>query len=250
MRAAREAGLRGVGYVETNAYWATSDETVRERLTQLAEAGMMRLSISADPYHQEFIPPGRVRLLHEVASDVLGPNGVRARRWKWVEQPQDVAAMAEDCRCALFADFLGRYGERMTGRAAEHLAPLAPRTALEDLPDDGCRDALLGSRHVHVDPDGWVYPGTCAGIVFGRATAEEPLDDLLCGWRVAASPLVARLVDGGPKRLLPDARRHGFRPDPRGYAGKCHLCWLLRSHLVRAGAGTEELKPETLYAAS
>jgi len=138
----------------------------------------------------------------------------------------------------------------MTGRAAECLAPLANRTPIDDLPDGGCREALLESRHVHVDPEGWVYPGTCAGIVFGHATADAPLDAVLEAWRPAVSPLIARLVSGGPKRLVADAAQHGFRPDSGGYAGKCHLCWSVRRRLVEAGIGGDELKPEPLYAAS
>ena len=157
--------------------------------------------------------------------------------------------MPEAERDAVFADFLRRYSERMTGRAADCLAPLAERTPIDDLPDDGCRAALLESRHVHVDPDGWVYPGTCAGIVFGRAGAEAPLDQVLASWRPDTSPLIARLGSGGPKQLLADAGQHGFRPDPAGYAGRCHLCWSVRRRLVRAGVGGDHLKPESLYAA-
>lgn len=248
LRAARDAGLPGVGFVETNGFWATSEATVRGRLAALRDAGMMQISISADPYHQEFVPPECVRLLQEVALDVLGPRGVRARRWKWLERPQNVAAMPEDERQTLFADFLRRRPERMTGRAADCLAPLLAPAPVDALPDDGCRVALLESGHVHVDPDGWVYPGTCAGIVLGRATAESPLDELVGAWRLDRSPLVEHLVSGGPKRLLSAAAEQGFRPRARGYAGTCHLCWQVRRHLVEAGVGGGELQPTWLYA--
>jgi len=249
VHAARDAGLAGVGYVETNAFWATSEAAARRHLAELRNAGMMQIAISADPYHQEFVPPERVRLLHVAARDVLGPGGVRARRWTWLQEPENVASMPEAGRQALFAAFLRRYPERMTGRAADCLAPLAARTPIDALPDDDCRSALLESRHVHVDPDGWVYPGTCAGIVFGRATADVPLDEVLAAWRPHGSPVIAQLVAGGPKRLLAQAAEGGFRPDAGGYAGPCHLCWAVRRHLVERGAGGDDLKPEWLYAA-
>jgi hypothetical protein len=247
VRAATAAGLPGVGYVETNAFWATDAAVTRRRLAALAHAGMRQISISADPYHQEFVPPERVRLLYDAAREVLGPGGVRARRWKWIQAPRDVAAMPEPERLELFRSFLRRYPERMTGRCAEQLSGLVQRTALAGLPADGCRRALLASGHVHIDPEGWVYPGTCAGIVLGRTTASRPLDRLLEAWRLEDLPLVAALVEGGPRRLAEAAARHGFAADPAGYAGKCHLCWQVRKALAGAGAGGETLQPETLY---
>ena len=275
VRAAREAGLEGVGYVETGGARVSEGEararkkgtgvfcrngpsgaahkilpspfSMRERLAALADAGMRQLAISADPYHQEFIPPERVRLLYEAAVEALGPQGVRARRWAWLKAPEDVAAMAEEAREMLFTEHLRRYPERMTGRAAERLAALARRTALERIPEDGCSEALLESRHAHVDPDGWVYPGTCAGIALGRATRERPLDALLAAWRASDSPLLARLAAGGPRGMVEEAAALGWVPDPEGYAGKCHLCWSVRRHLVRAGAGREDLNPRAFY---
>lgn len=244
----RAAG--GIGYVETNGFWATDAAAIRRRLEALAAAGMMQLSISADPYHQEFVPPGRVHLLYETAREVLGPGGVRVRRWKWAQDPKDVAAMPEEERQALFADFLRRYPERMSGRAAEELAPLADRRPIEEIASEDCRAAILGSRHVHIDPDGWVYPGTCAGIVLGRATRDTPLDTLLQDLRVEAETALARLVESGPAGLLDAARRSGFHADPRGYAGKCHLCWTVRQHLVRAGAAGNVFHPASLYLTS
>jgi hypothetical protein len=247
VRAARSAGLGGVGYVETNGGWATSEALARERLATLAEAGMRQLAISADPYHQEFVPPERVQLLHAVAREVLGRGGVRARRWKWLHEARDVAAMPETARLDLFRTFLQRYPERMAGRAAEQLSELVPRRPVEELPAEGCRRALLQSRHVHIDPGGWVYAGTCAGIVFGCATGDRPLDELLGRWRPEDSPLLALLAEGGPRRLLDAAARHGFTPAPGGYADKCHLCWSVRKHLVRAGAGDATLQPPEIY---
>ncbi len=268
VRAARDVGLEGVGYVETSGAWASADGLVRDRLRALAEAGMRQISISADPYHQEFVPPDRVRRLYEVARAVLGPGGVRARRWTWLkrlassESPSaaprtgsdpphgiapDVAAIDEEDRRRLFADFLHRYPERLTGRAATHLAPLLERGPVGALPAEDCRARLLASRHVHVLPGGWVYPGTCAGIVLGRASRDAPLDVLLGRWHPADSPLIARLVSAGPKGLLRESQRYGFTPDPAGYADACHLCWSIRRHMVRAGAGGRDLGPPEVY---
>lgn len=61
------------------------------------------------------------------------------------------------------------------------------------------------------------------------------------------SPRIERLVAGGPRGLVEEAAALGWTPDDAGYAGKCHLCWSVRRHLVRAGAGGEEFGPASLY---
>jgi len=60
VKAAREMGIPGI-WAFTNGYWATSIEAARQRLLPLKKAGMTRLSLSADAFHQEFIPLERVR---------------------------------------------------------------------------------------------------------------------------------------------------------------------------------------------
>jgi hypothetical protein len=246
VRAARRAGLQGVGYVETCGHWAVSDDVARGRLAVLAEAGMQQISISADPYHQEFVPPERVRRLLAAAGAVLGPRGVRARRWRWLKDPQDVAALAEPARQAVFRAFLARYPERMTGRAARELASLAARVPLEAIAAGPCREPLLEGRHVHLDARGWIYPGTCAGITLGRATRRIPLDERLGDWHPVGFSAAAVLAQDGPRGLAAEAAERGWRPDAGGYAEPCHLCWSVRTFLAAAGAAGD-LGPQTLY---
>jgi len=247
VRAAREVGLDGVGYVETSGVWAVSDREVRARLEALAAAGMRQLAISADPYHQEFVPPERLRRLYRTAREVLGPGGVRARRWRWLQAPRNLAHLAEPQRRRLFAEWLRRYPERMTGRAAEALSPLVPRTPLAQLDARPCPRALAGADHVHILPGGGVYPGTCAGLLLGRADAETPLDEVIRRSRLRPPPTAALLAERGPAGLLAEARRLGFAPDPQGYADACHLCWSLRRFLVRRGAAPADVGPTELY---
>jgi len=72
-RAAAERGLGPLQAVETNAFWALDEAIVRRRVSQLAEAGMYRLVVSSDPYHQQFVPIERCRTAVEAARRQLGP---------------------------------------------------------------------------------------------------------------------------------------------------------------------------------
>jgi hypothetical protein len=57
------ASARELGYVvdvETNAFWARSEQTARKRLAPVVEAGIAGVSLSADAYHVAYFPVDRV----------------------------------------------------------------------------------------------------------------------------------------------------------------------------------------------
>ena len=246
-RRARAEGLGPLQKVETNAFWATEARVVRDRLGALDAAGMARLVISADPYHQQFVPIERCRLAGAVAEDVLGDARVQVRWRDWLADGRDTDSLGEGERCELFARYAAAGRDRLTGRAADTLGRLLPGRPAGDFAVSPCHEPLLRSRHVHVDPAGWVMPGTSAGIVLGSA-ARRSISGI---WRRVAAdyarrPIVGRLAEGGPLRLLGEARETGFRPRD-GYAGTCHLCWEIRRHLARQGLHSAELQPAWLY---
>jgi DNA-binding HxlR family transcriptional regulator len=69
VREARVIGVPGI-WVFTNAYWAVNRKRASCKLTRLEEAGLTRLCLSADSFHQPFIPVGRVRHAMTVARDM------------------------------------------------------------------------------------------------------------------------------------------------------------------------------------
>ena len=247
-RRAASQGLSPLEKIETNAFWATDSSVARERLRALDSAGMGKLVISADPYHQQFVPIERCRLLARRAEDVLGAERVQVRWRDWLADGFDTSDISPGERTALFARCAAGGRDRMNGRAAEQLAPLVPRRPVETLAHLSCRDALLRSRHVHVDPLGLVMPGTCAGIVLGRC-GQGSVGDI---WRRldadhADRPIVGTLARAGPVGLLAEAEQLGFRQRPDGYAGKCHLCWELRRFFASRSRHADELGPAHLY---
>ena len=246
-RGARDEGLGPLEKIETNAFWASDADTVRRRVEALAEAGMRKLAISADPYHQQYVPIERCRLAAEVAGAILGADRVQVRWRDWLSEGCDTSAMSVPDREALFARWASSGRDRLNGRSAKTLtrqAQLNPPSAFADM---SCKAALLRSRHVHVDGAGRVMPGTCAGIVLGFAD-ESGIADLWQSLECQPDrwPVVSTLARGGPVALLAQAEHAGFLPDV-GYAGKCHLCWAVRRHLAGRGMFDRALGPKWMY---
>jgi len=245
--------------VETNAFWATDESIVRDRLVQLDRAGMGKLSISADPYHQQFVPIANCRLAARVAAEILGPDRVQVRWRDWLEDGFDTDSLSDAERGGLFVSYAAKGKDRFNGRAAEVLAGAVianssgpmQRKSPDKFVDNPCRHALLRSRHVHVDASGLVMPGTCAGIVLGDAS-KEPVSRI---WARLdddhdAREIVGTLSREGPAGLLRLAEENGYewRKDcPTGYVGKCHLCWSVRRFLSVSGKHHAELGPGWLY---
>jgi len=248
--AARSRGLEPLEKVETNAFWATDEALVEERIGALDDAGMITLSISTDPYHQQYVPIERVRLAARVAERILGPQRLQVRWRDWLAEGFDTAALQPAERLDLFVRYAAGGRDRLNGRAAEILAPRLPAWPPESFADKPCNEALLRSRHVHVDPQGLIMPGICAGIVLGTTGPDE--DSVAEIWRRLdddhdARPILSVLVRAGPFGLLDEARQSGFVPK-RAYAGKCHLCWDIRKHFVWRGLHADILGPQWLYA--
>ena len=248
---AHERGLTaGGGFqkVETNAYWATDPGIVQERLAALDRLGMQKLVVSTDPFHQMFVAPECVRTCVETARQVLGPERVQVRWLDWYENMQDLRHAPASQTDELFREAMIRHRERLTGRAACELAPLLPGVALDSFVGQSCERAILGSRHVHIDPHGNVLAGTCAGILLGNAR-DRSLHAIWAGVeeQCGTIPLLNGLIEGGPHALLRYAKPLGFEPRPAGYASKCHLCSHVRQFLFGNGQFPNALGPGECY---
>ncbi len=250
LQAIQRAGLGPVQKVETNGFWATDDGIARARLQALREAGLERLDISTDVFHQEFVPIENVRRATRLAREVFGADGVRVRWEGFLDAPVVVAGLPDQQRRDAFLDALAVIHERMTGRAAMELAPRLPEPRpVEAYAGDDCLGKLLKGKHVHVCPDGTVFPGVCSGIRLGHAKT-EPLDAmwhrLAATWQTEA--ILAPLVEAGPVALTELARAFGYEPRPEGYATKCHLCTHVRQFLFERGLFPGQLGPAACYA--
>lgn len=247
--------------VETNGFWATDDAVIRDRLQALEAAGVRELAISADPFHQEFVPIERVRRLAAVAVALLGQDRVRVRWQDWLDSGCDVQAMNPQRREALFREWIASGRDRLNGRAAEMLADSLPLQPAEAFAGQNCREGILRSRHVHIGPDGNVTPGVCAGLSVGTtgvppvtSSSHEIPTTIGQVWNnlrgnFSKRPILGRLIESGPTALLQLMKEKGL-PVPhieKGFASKCHLCWMARTALAATGDYSDELAPLELY---
>ena len=184
-RACAEGLTQGGSFqkVETNGFWASDPDIVRQRLEVLNDLGMRRLTVSADPYHQEFVDPQCVRTCVETAREVLGPDRVQVRWLDWYDQMQDLRSQPDPQREQVLLTAYETHRERLTGRASCCLANLLDtptcqpvcRRGLQPVdpgwqarPHRSVRQCLSGGLRRH-------YPGQCQ--------AEADCEDLRRGRR-------------------------------------------------------------------
>ncbi len=251
-RLARQKNL-ALESIETNAFWADNDYEIIDRLEALDEAGMDRLAISADPYHQQFVPIERVRRLATLAKEVLGSQRVRVRWEDWLAEGRDTFDLSDDDRLKLFQEYASGKRDRLIGRAARGLERNLPKFPPEVFDGDNCVEKLLRGRHVHIAPTGEVWPATCIGICLGNVLKEPARtiwERLESGW--AQMSILGPLCRCGPVGLMDEAIKTGYVPRSEGYAGKCQLCYDLRLHFLRKNVQPwrNELGPASVYDSS
>ena len=247
---AKKLGLGPLKKIETNAFWATDANIAVERIKALRSQGMEKLCISADPYHQQFIPIARARTAAAAAEEVLGADNVQIRWEKWLREGFDTSSLDEKARQELFYSMAFESHLRWQGRAAKELVESQEVKPISDLADNPCNGALLRSKHVHVGPTGLVMPGTCVGIILGKVgklNIAEIWQNLVDDYTTRA--IVGPLCSLGPVGLLETAKKTGFAP-AKAYATKCHLCWELRNFLAGKGKNQDELGPGWMYTSS
>jgi len=246
LEAAAAQGLLPLGKLETNAFWCKSDELTRQRLTEIKRLGLVRLHVSCDVFHQEFIPMDSVRRAVRIGREVLGEEGVGVGLQEYFRNPIDTRSLTQEEKTQVFREALRQHPWRIVGRAAKTLSHLVERHPKETFTGDHCARKLLKRKTIHIDPHGNVFPSTCAGIVLGNAK-KQPLSELYQTFEYRKHPLVKTLVEQGPLPLLEEAIRCGFSADQEGYATKCHLCFAVRTFFWEERLYPDEVGPQELY---
>jgi MoaA/NifB/PqqE/SkfB family radical SAM enzyme len=241
LKEAKRQNLGPVDMIETNGFWATDEQIIKDRLKILDELGMNRLKISCDPFHQEYVDIELVRRLAQIAKESIGRDRVLVRWEKYLENPVDIKN-EQDKR---YVETIKDYPCRFTGRAAGHLAELFTTETIEQISKKRCCDDFLGAKGVHIDPYGNVFSGTCSGIIIGN-TGKLPLAEIWRNWRPQNDKLINALFNSGPAGLLDEAIKLGYTPREL-YAGKCHLCTSIRQFFFDKGLYQTVIGPAECY---
>ncbi len=237
LRLAQAAGC-APHFIETNCSFAVDDAVTEERLTFLAEHGLRGLLASADPYHQEFVPPDRFLRARRYARAIFGERNF----WGPGEEDAVIAGFP-----AIVADparlraHVRAHPPVMVGSAwhalAQYLAPYAPDD--QNLPrpswrgahdGPGCRSQFRRETlwELHIDPYGNIQ--TNCGIILGHISRTTPAA-LLAAGPERANTFVELLCESGPCALTALAiRDYGFQP-PTRVTQTCDLCYQTRKFL-------------------
>ncbi|MHC5083281.1 MAG: radical SAM protein [Planctomycetota bacterium] len=222
LKSAQNEGLAGLDYIETNGSWAACDKNVTEKIRLLNDRGMNRLKISWDPFHEEFVRIDRVKRLISIARDILDHENVLVRWEKHLDHPTGIADMNPDQKKHIYRQALDTDSCRFTGRASDLLAEMSATHPPEYFQNKNCKNALLASKGVHIDPAGNVFNGQCSGMIVGNVH-EKPLHELWKSFEPDTQPFWKTLYHHGPAGFIDQAVADGYQLRS-AYASKCHLC--------------------------
>jgi hypothetical protein len=235
-------------FVETNCSWCSSDETAREKLELLKQAGLKGILISVNPFYAEYVPFERTERCIRISGEVFGANVVvyqmaYYRRFKQLGIKERIP----------LEDYLAlTRGERLTeqvelflmGRASRQLREFYPTHPAHRFFDEPCRPPFLRNWHNHFDNYGNFMPGYCGGISLGHW---RDLDTLVQeGIDLDEHPVLRFLIAEDMRGFLHFAEDLGYQASREGYLSKCDLCLDLRRTLV-AKEEFAELNPKEFY---
>jgi len=226
-------------WVMTNCYWAKSFTHACEKLKRVKEAGCTHIWISADAFHQDFIPLERVKTALKAARACSFENIIINSLYLGCDQDQNEfnrkthQILSElgslDDIITSWESFSIGVALSVVGRAADTLAPLLNR---KSPPSGPCvLPPYLGSdidspQAFEIDPFGWVL--LCPGVSVGNAKATS-LSHILDTYDPASIPVLKTLRKEGPIGLLKEAETKGYTPGM--YVNECHMCYEVRKYL-------------------
>jgi len=233
---AKELGIRDRGLI-TNAFWGETRSNLYGKFTEIVEAGLTRITFSADGFHQEFVPIQYVKnaILSAIKCDLENiwvdsyflddfntDNSENIATKKAIEFLKDLENVE-------FNKYLVSY----EGRAAELVRNM---TAQETIPSGKCPlpfwigGDLKNPTTIEIDSMGNVT--LCPGICIGN-TNQQLLTSIVQNYDAQTHPILSILMNEGHKGLLKLAVDHGFKRS-QDFINECHFCYEIRKFLHKS----------------
>jgi len=226
VRLIEEARAQGVPgrTITTNGFWGENPETALKYTIRLKDAGLSRIHVSVDAFHQTFVPFDSVKGVLRAAQEVDLLAWLNAHALGDPDSDNPFNRRTKQLTQALAEEFdlevKGFARIHMIGRAVDTLTSHLPMT---DIPVGGCpREELFRNLpHVMIDPKGWALIG--CGVCIGN-TNRMSISDILAEYDYTRHPILSVVLDEGAEGLLRISAEAGYER-LEGYANLCHLCY-------------------------
>ncbi len=243
----QNAGL-AIEYIETNSSWYKNREEAVSILNRLKQRGVSTLLISISPFHNAYIPFGKVKGVIETCQEI----GINV--FPWISDfitdishlPETSTHSLDEYSRVFGKDYLKkipkRYWMHYGGRAISTFKKVLPLKTVNDILKNGnpCTE-LADTSHFHFDLFGNYIPGLCSGFAIAYTDLGKPL-------KKEKYPLIHLLYNQGINGFVDYAiKNYGFQPESQ-YLNKCDLCLEIRSFLVlEKQMHLQELQPKQFY---
>lgn len=218
--------------VNTNGFWGSTDEKAESVCRALKEAGLRRLVVSVDDFHQVYIPVERPLKV------------IAACKSEHLEVELQFVATRGSGR---LADFLKEHGDELLNVRCREIPchpvgrALQTQTSSDLFLRPGVPSGLCPSSILSVAADRRVIPccntaGHLPALQVGTLNDDlKKLDE-----KFRSDPCLNVLRRFGPRALVDTASRLGFELSPDGYIDQCHLCHDLFSDNTRGAKLRQE----------
>lgn len=204
--------------VITNGYWANSMDIVMERLSQLKDYGLVRLSISHDNYHKQFIKTQNIKNILESAIKLSLPTSLAIV----VRSQEKASAIIGELGDSLIATDI-RIAPCLPVGGAKKIFEESDYIRKFDIKD---KLACFYGKIMLIHYDGYIYPCcsqmiVSSGLRIGKA-ADMNLKDAL--FKLKNNKLLHTLRNSDLKiflKALPESEQLKL---PKEYVNACEFC--------------------------
>ncbi|MFQ6126277.1 MAG: hypothetical protein ACE5R6_16960 [Candidatus Heimdallarchaeota archaeon] len=240
-------------FTETNCYWCTRDDQVKDRFKQLKAKGLKGILLSANPFTVEQIPFERIERAIKIGKEIFGENVMVYNNLFFTQ-----LRILNIKQTLSFRDYLSlmkkknplglQYGLSYPSifpmaRVPYKLGHLYRKYPPKTLFGESCIDELKRPWHIHIDNYGNYIPGYCAGISLGNATNLNSINQI----NLEDYPILNALTTDIEALYHIGIKEFEYEERSKGYISKCHLCVDIRKYITQKTTKLKELRPLEFY---